>query len=118
MLIKVVLLIAVLLLFRWCSFVPLLCGIPIVSPVFHSSASVLIFHQRSGVPLVFCCSAHVLCSTVPCSGAPSFIVCPFLITRTTLGRPGVILEIEGSIQQIYKRGTSFAVQINEGKPLI
>ena len=73
MLIKVVMLITVVLLFRWSSPVPLLRGIPIVSPVFRCSASAPVFHQCSGVLLVFCCSAGV-----PCSGVPDFIVCRYV----------------------------------------
>ena len=40
------------------------------------SASILLFHQCSGVPPVFRCSAGVPCSVFRSSGAPGFIVCP------------------------------------------
>ena len=51
-------------------------SIAIVPSVFRCSASASMFRQRSGVPSVFRqCSASVLCSIVPGSGVPGFIVC-------------------------------------------
>ena len=60
MLIKVVLLIAVVLLFRWCSPVLILRGIVIVPPVFRCFASVPVFCKCSGISSVFRCSTSVL----------------------------------------------------------
>ena len=62
---------ALFLLFRGCSVAPVVLRYSGVVPSFSECS---VFRCSGGVPL-FRRSAGVLCSVVPCSGVPGFIVC-------------------------------------------